>query len=146
MKKLLAGKQAFLWLIVFPVLRRKPRNLNSKMKRENRHIILFLDNASCHPSSLKGMFSNVQIEFLPKNTTSRTQPLDAGIIKTWKMYYKRKLLRHVASEIDGKKTASEIVKSVNLLMAIRWMVSAWEEVPSEVISKCFKKIIGPVFS
>ena len=44
--------------------------LNSKMKRENRHIILFLDNASCHPSSLKGMFSNVQIEFLPKNTIS----------------------------------------------------------------------------
>ena len=115
-------------------------NLNSKMKRENRHIILFLDNASCHPSSLKGMFSNVQIEFLPKNTTSRTQPLDAGIIKTWKMYYKRKLLRHVASEIDGKKTASEIVKSVNLLMAIRWMVSTWEEVPSEVISKCFKHV------
>ena len=114
--------------------------LNSKMKRENRHIILFLDNASCHLSSLKGMFSNVQIEFLPKNTTSRTQPLDAGIIKTWKMYYKRKLLRHVASEIDGKKTASEIVKSVNLLMAIRWMVSAWEEVPSEVISKCFKHV------
>ena len=113
--------------------------LNSKMKRENWHIILFLDN-SCHPSSLKGMFSNVQIEFLLKNTTSRTQPLDAGIIKTWKMYYKRKLLRHVASEIDGKKTASEIVKSVNLLMAIRWMVSAWDEVPSEVISKCFKHV------
>ena len=93
--------------------------LNSKMKRENRHIILFLDNASCHPSSLKGMFSNVQMKFLPKNTISRTQPLDAGIIKTWKMYYKRKLLRHVASEINGKETASEIVRSVNFLIAIR---------------------------
>ena len=56
--------------------------LNSKTKHENRHIVLFLDDASCHPSSLKGMFSNVQIEFLPKNTTSRTQPPDAGIIKT----------------------------------------------------------------
>lgn len=105
--------------------------LNSKMKHENWHIILFLDNASCHPSSLKGMFSNVQMEFLPKNTTSCTQPLDAGIIKTWKMYYKRKL--RVASEIDSKKTASKIVRFVNLLMAIRWMVSAWKEVPSEVI-------------
>ena len=90
--------------------------LNSKMKRGNRHIILFFNSASRHPSSLKGMFSNVQIEFLTKNTTSPTQPLDAGIIKTRKMYYKRKLLRHVASEI---------VRSVNLLMAIRWMVSAW---------------------
>ena len=95
--------------------------LNSKMKRENRHNILFflfLDNESCHPSSLKGKFSNVHIEFLPKHTTSNTQPRDAGIIKTWKLYYKRKLLRHVGSEIDGKKTASEIVRSVNLLMSI----------------------------
>jgi len=50
--------------------------LNSKRKRESRHIIQFLDNASCHPSSLKGMLSNVQIEFLPKNT----RPLNAGII------------------------------------------------------------------
>lgn len=56
------------------------------------------------------------------------------------MCYKRKLLRHVPSKIDGKKTASEIVKSVNLLMAIRWMVTAREEVPSEVISKCSKHV------
>ena len=39
-----------------------------------------------------------------------------------------------------KKTASEIARSVNLLMAIRWMVSAWEEIPSEVISNCFKHV------
>ncbi|KAK3714119.1 hypothetical protein QZH41_001367 [Actinostola sp. cb2023] len=114
--------------------------LNGKMKRENRNIILFLDNAPCHPPSLKGKFSNIQIEFLPKNTTSRTQPLDAGIIKTWKTYYRRKLLRYVVGQMDGEKTASEIVKSVNLLMAVRWVVSAWKEVPAAVISKCFKKV------
>ena len=57
--------------------------LNNKLKRTDRQILLFLDNAPCHPSSMKGMFSNIKIEFLPKNTTSRTQPLDAGIIKTW---------------------------------------------------------------
>lgn len=54
------------------------------------------------------------------------------------MYYKRKLLRYVVSEIDGKKTVSEIVKFVNFLMIIRWMVSIWEEVLLEVILKCFK--------
>ena len=32
------------------------------------------------------------------------------------------------------------MKSVNLLMVIRWMVSAWLEVVSEVISKCFKHV------
>ena len=106
-------------------------------------ILLFLDNAPCHPQFLKGMFSNIRIEFLPKNTTSRTQPLDAGIIKTWKVYYGQKLLRYVVSrtdDADGPKKASEIVKSVHLLMAIRWMVSAWEEVKPEVITKCFKHV------
>ena len=62
--------------------------LNTRMKREGRNILMFLDNAPCHPPTLKGMFSNIRVEFLPKNTTSCTQPLDAGIIKTWKVYYR----------------------------------------------------------
>ena len=69
--------------------------LNNKLKHTYRQ-----DNVSSHPSSIKGMFSNIKIEFHPKNTTSRTQPLDAGIIKTWKVHYRRKLLRYIASEID----------------------------------------------
>ena len=59
--------------------------LNRRMKRENRHILLFLDNAPCHPHSHADMFSNVKLAFLPKNSTSRSQPLDAGIIKAWKV-------------------------------------------------------------
>ena len=33
-----------------------------------------------------------------------------------------------------------IVKWDNLLMAVRWMVKAWEEVPAEVITNCFKHV------
>ena len=54
--------------------------LNRRLKRKNRRILLFMDNAPCHPESLKDSFSNINIVFLPKNTTSMTQPLDAGII------------------------------------------------------------------
>ena len=81
--------------------------LNNKLKRTDQQILLFLDNAPCHPSSIKGMFSNIKIEFLPKNTTSRTHPLDAGIIKTWKVHYRQKLLRYIASEIDGYQVDGE---------------------------------------
>ena len=50
--------------------------LNNKLKRTDRHILLFLDNAPRNPPppptpTIKGMFSNIQIEFLPKNNTSR---------------------------------------------------------------------------
>ena len=87
--------------------------LNVKLKRKGRKILFLMDNASCHPHNLAETFSNITIKFLPKNATSMTQPLDTGIIANWKVKYKNKLLRFVFSRVDGKKNASEIVKSVN---------------------------------
>ena len=55
--------------------------INRKFARQKRKVILFLDNVSSHSPDLVGKFSNITVVFLPKNTTSRLQPLDAGIIK-----------------------------------------------------------------
>ena len=49
-------------------------------------------------------------------------------------------MRYVCSKIDGQKTASEIVKSVNLLMAIQWGKQAWDEISQDTIAKCFNKV------
>ena len=68
-----------------------------------------------------------------------TQPLDDGIIANCKVKYKNKLLRFVCSRVEGKKNASEIVKSVNASMAIERGKQAWNEVSSDLIVKCFKK-------
>ena len=113
--------------------------LNRRLSRKNRRILLFMDNAPCHPESLKDSFSNIKIVFLPKNTTSKTQPLDAGVIANWKVKYKKRLLRYVCGQIDGSRSASEIVKSVNLLMSIEWGRQAWDEVSADTIQRCFKK-------
>ena len=86
------------------------------------------------------MFSNVKLAFLPKNSTCRSQPLDAGIIKAWKVKTKRKLLRYICSQVDSNNKASEIVKSVHLLQAIQWGKQAWDEVDQETVQKCFKKV------
>lgn len=113
--------------------------LNEKLKRKKQNILLLMDNASCHPHSIADTFSNITIKFLPKNTTSKTQPLDAGIIANWKVKYKKRLLRYVCSKVDKVNNASEIVKSINVSMAIEWGKQAWNEVSPDTIVKCFKK-------
>ena len=76
------------------------QKLNRQLKKDNRRILLFMDNAPCHPEDLEDKFTQVQVIFLPKNTTSRLQPLDLGIIQTFKLKYYRRLLTHVVSKID----------------------------------------------
>ena len=88
-----------------------------------------MDNVTSHDPDLKDKFSNIKVVFLPKNTTSRLQPLDAGIIKNFKVHYRRLLLKHTLAQIDGTDlTASSIVKTVDVLTAIRW-----------IIINCFRK-------
>ena len=115
--------------------------LDAKMKPQNRNVTLFIDNAPCHPPDLKGKFSNINVCFLPKNTTSRLQPLDAGIIQNFKVKYRKLLLKFVISRVNDKKTASEIVKEVDVLKAVRWVkeLEAWNQVDEETIRKCFRK-------
>ncbi|XP_037887184.1 tigger transposable element-derived protein 1-like [Glossina fuscipes] len=47
-------------------------------------VLLIVDNAPGHPCL---EHPNVQVVFLPPNTTSLIQPLDQGIIATFKKHY-----------------------------------------------------------
>lgn len=121
--------------IMYTVLKK----LNSNIREQSRSIILFMDNAGCHPEDLAGKYSNIKIVFLPPNTTSVLQPLDLGIIKTFKVYYRKLLMCHVLAKIEECSSAYDVVKSVTILKAIRWIGQAWQLVSSDTIKKCFRK-------
>ena len=95
--------------------------LDKKMIAEDRKVLLFMDNAPCHPETLQEGLKNVKIDFLPKNTTSRLQPCDAGIIKKIKHKYRKLLVRFIVSRIDSNKVASQIVKEITILKVISWI-------------------------
>ncbi len=54
-------------------------DLNSKCIKENRKILLPMDNCPAHKIQKK--FTNIEIEFFPKNATGVIQPLDMGSLK-----------------------------------------------------------------
>ena len=111
------------------------RTLNRKCAAEDRKILLFIDNAPSHPESYSDCFSHVQIVFLPKNTTSKLQLLDAEII----VFYRKQLLQHVLARIKPGSKASDVISSVDLLKSIGWVMDAWRKVKKETIVNCFSK-------
>ena len=93
--------------------------------------MLLIDNASSHPESFVDCFSHVKIVFLPKNTTSKLQPLDAGIIKNFKVFYRKQLLQHVLARIKPGSKASDVITSVDLLKSVEWVMDPWRKVKKE---------------
>lgn len=111
--------------------------LDEKMGKQKRKILLFLDNASSHYKTEN--LSNVQLIFFPPNTTSRCQPLDQGIIKNFKVLYRAKILRHLLSKIDKETTVYDLNKSISVLDAIFWTVAAVKEIKPTTVINCFVK-------
>jgi hypothetical protein len=109
--------------------------MNNKFQRQNRKILLFVDNCSAHPDV---QLSNIKVKFLPPNTTSKLQPCDAGIIQTLKTNYRAQLVNHILFHIDNCSSASELAKSVNLLDAMKWILKAWTCLTATTIQKCFR--------
>ena len=126
------------WMQV-EIMKKVLGTLNHQMRKPGRKVILFLDNATVHPTSLIDMYSNIKIAFLPKNTTSRLQPLNAGIIQSFKTKYRKKLMLYVIARINDDLTAAEIVKGIDILRAITWVADSWTEVSVETIKNCFAK-------
>ena len=109
--------------------------VNKTMKRQGRHILLFLDNASSH-GNVK--LSNVTLKFLPPNTTSHLQPLDQGIIRTFKALYRKNLLRSLLSVFDNAPSVQALCKQITLLDSIGWIVKSWNDVKVSTIERCFQ--------
>ena len=116
---------------------------DSRMKRQNRRVLLLLDNAPTH--GVKNVaLSNVTVLFLPPNTTSRIQPMDAGIIAAFKKRYRS---FHLSHAIDRDAVGEKDIYKVDILKAMRWCRSSWSAVTASTIANCWRHtglLSGPV--
>jgi hypothetical protein len=68
------------------------------MKNEDRNVLLMLDNAPCHPKECQ--LTNVKAVFFPPNTSGKLQPLDQGIIQSFKLFYRCRILSALVARMD----------------------------------------------
>ena len=101
---------------------------NDELARQQRHILLLIDNA---PSHIIGEYSNIKIQFLPPNTTSKIQPLNQGIIRSVKRAYRKTIQVQYCSRVENYEEVKQIMQSFD------FVVDAWEGVKPELIQTCF---------
>ena len=109
------------------------KRMDSKMKLKNKKIILLLDNAASHNLESDVILTNIRLKYLPPNTTSVLQPLDAGIIRSFKCIYKNKLVESFLNsiELNGNYTLPDIKQAIYMVQ------SSWSSVSLDTIVNCW---------
>lgn len=110
---------------------------NKELVKENRKVLVFIDNCPAHPQAMR--FANIKIVFLPKNTTSVLQPMDMGIIKTFKTFYRKQVVKKIVNELVSENAVSADDVKIPLIEAVRYMKIAWDNVSLTTIRNCFRK-------
>ena len=76
--------------------------------------------------SRKGLaLSHTRVVFLPPNTTSKIQPLDAGIIANFKALFRKELIRFTFNQIESgvdTKEMADVTKTTILVIAGKKLV------------------------
>jgi hypothetical protein len=120
-----------------------------KQQTAGRKVLLIIDGYRAHHTGLdlwrasSSATDNIRVEFLPPNTTSHSQPLDQGIIRAWKAYYRRQWVQFQANSYEKEQ---DLYKAMNVLLAVRWGIKAWQEcITDTTIANCWLKsrVLGP---
>jgi hypothetical protein len=105
---------------------------NEEMHANNRHVCFVLDNFSGHFPLEE--YSNIQLIYLPPGTTSVLQPLDAGIIRSFKSNYSRMINDKQIKASDENQPFKHSIKDAIFMAAV-----AWGNIPELLLRNCWRK-------
>ena len=94
-------------------------------KYGDQRVLLLLDNCPSH--KIDGLvLSNVDVHFLPPNTTSKIQPMDAGVIMSFKKHYHNLHIKWILDKVQDGNNIKDL--KMDVLQAIQYIIKSWEEI------------------
>jgi hypothetical protein len=99
---------------------------------KNKKKLCLVDNCPAH-LRIENL-SNIKLVFFPPNATSVLQPMDTGVIKSFKAYFRQFLVLQL---IDRQEQG--LNDKVSILDAIYLIKDAWDTVTPATVSNCFRK-------
>jgi len=99
--------------------------LNQKMTKQNRKIILLVDNC---PSHTQIPLSNVKIAFLSPNKTGLLQSLDLGVIRSFKCFFRKQQMLKMLTFINSGISVFDAYRSLTLKDVVLLIHFAWDKV------------------
>ena len=122
-KSWMVGKMLEEWL----------RELGRKFAFEGRIVAFVIDSCPAHPHIFN--LKSIKLYFLPPNTTSKTQPMDQGVIRSLKAKYRKNVVRKIIQSVEKKKSFLKIL----LLHQMQMLVSVWDALSTQTVVNCFRK-------
>lgn len=112
------------------------KKFNEEMKKKNKNVILFMDSVRSHVQEWD--LSNVKVKYFPKNTTSVSQPLDQGIIRSFKANYRKSIICRLINDYEDDLEVTG--RNINLFDAMSMIDNSWKNVTNSTIKNCFAKV------
>lgn len=106
------------------------RERDAEFIKKGRKVVFIVDNCPAH-GEVRDL-NSIRLEFLPANVTAVLQPMDQGVIRNLKVFYRRHILRRMMLYMESNKGYT-----VGLLSAIHILAQSWDEVASTTIRRCF---------
>ena len=119
--------------------------VESYLKRKNLDCkaLLMIDNAPGHGSieELENLHPTIKIKFLPANTTSILQPMDQGVISTFKKLYLKKSFAKLRECLKCDMSVEQFWKNFTVKDAIDHIASAWNEVTDQNLKGVWNNLL-----
>uniref|UniRef100_A0A452GJZ5 HTH CENPB-type domain-containing protein n=1 Tax=Gopherus agassizii TaxID=38772 RepID=A0A452GJZ5_9SAUR len=105
-------------------------------------VLLIVDNAPGHPVALRFPHNDVEVVFLPPNTTSILQPLNQDMICCFKATYTRLKFSQIYSAMDADPNLNvmECWKSFNIADCITYIKQAMDAIKPETVNACWRNL------